>query len=145
MTVSRNHGWSRLRPLSVVLVLMVGTAHAAGDNKWQIAVEGQSELNGKVVMRTQLGKLEKFNLIGGSQSMITIEVHADLPGEPYLAQIIYLETDTICTRGVSGMAPTDEVGLSREGGKYVISGQIKCRHKDGGEPSTRPISGWFMQ
>lgn len=145
MTAHRNHGWRRHGALSVVMLLILGTAHAAGDNKWKIAVDGQSELNGKVVMRTQLGKLQKFNLIGGSQSMITIDVHAELPGEPYLAQIIYLETDTICMRGLSGTTPTDEVKLSREGTKYLISGQINCRHKDGGEPNARAISGWFVQ
>ena len=125
-------------------VLAPGNTLAAGDDsKWQITVEGQPELSGKVVMHMPMGKLQKFSLIGG-QSMVTVDVHSDSPDEPYLAQIIFLETDTICMRGLSSK-PTNEVKLARDGEKYRLSGKIKCSHKDGGDSSLRPISGWFMK
>ncbi len=127
---------------TLVLAGLISSAAHAKDNKWQVEIEGQPPLSGTLVMPSKIGPLTNFNLIGAN-AMVSFGVKGGAPAEPYSAQVLYLDTKLACHRGV-GDAQTDEVQLSHERDRIVVSGNIGCRQGDG-EVVMHPIAGWFSK
>lgn len=121
--------------------LTVAPAFAAKDIKWLVEIEGQPSLSGRLVMPSKIGPVTNFNLIGAN-AMITFGIKGQSPAEPYSAQVLYLDSKLACHRGV-GDEQVQQVLVSHEAGKIVISGEIGCRKGDG-EVTMHPISGWFL-
>lgn len=116
-------------------------ASAAKDIKWLVEVEGQPSLSGRLVMPQKIGPVTNFNLMGAN-AMVTFGIKGESPAEPYSTQVLYLDSKLACHRGV-GDEQVQQVLLSHEAGKIVISGEIGCRQGDG-EVTMHPISGWFV-
>jgi cAMP phosphodiesterase len=127
---------------ALVVAGFISCAAHAKDNKWQVEIEGQPPLSGTLVMPSKMGSLTTFNLIGAN-AMVSFGVKGDAPAEPYSAQVLYLDTKLACHRGV-GDVQTDEVQLSHERDRIVVSGNIGCRQGDG-EVVMHPIAGWFSK
>ena len=115
-------------------------AFAAKDAKWRVEIAGQPALSGKLVMPSRIGPVTNFNLIGAN-AMVTFGIKGESPAEPYSAQVLYLDSKLACHRGV-GDTQVQQVLLSHEADKIVISGEIGCRLGDG-EMTMHPISGWI--
>lgn len=125
----------------VLLIITSVSVHAAKDIEWQVDIDGQPSLTGRLVMPSKIGPVTNFNLVGAN-AMVTVGVKGQAPAEPYSVQVLYLDSKLACHRGV-GDAQTQEVKLSFEVEKIVLSGEIGCRHGDG-EVVMHPISGWFL-
>lgn len=125
----------------VLAVLTSAPTSAAKDNKWLVEIEGQPSLSGRLVMSQKIGPVTNFNLMGAN-AMVTFGIKGESPAEPYSAQVLYLDSKLACHRGVAD-AQVDEVQLSHEAEKIVISGEIGCRQGDG-EKTMHRISGWFL-
>tara|TARA_R110000787_G_scaffold8607_22_gene29323 strand:+ start:770 stop:1192 length:423 start_codon:yes stop_codon:yes gene_type:complete len=131
-----------LASLCVALAaLTIAPMSAAKDNKWLVEVEGQPSLSGRLVMPSKIGPVTNFNLVGAN-ALVTFGIKGESPAEPYSAQVLYLDSKLACHRGV-GDAQVNEVQLSHEAEKIVISGEIGCLQGDR-EKSMHRISGWFL-
>jgi hypothetical protein len=101
--------------------------------RWEIAIEGLPEKSGNIITAVAAGMNGQYNL-GRSGFTASFSVKADDPAA--VMMISFNEEDVRCFNG-------GEASVIPDGNRAVLSGEVKCMPKSGGEEHTAAIKGWF--
>ncbi len=99
--------------------------------RWVVSIDGLPEQSGKIITAVTMGANGRYGL-GGSGFSATIAVNEDAPS----GHMMFTYNDARCfNRG--------DASVIAEGDRAILSGQVMCMPKSGGDEKSAALEGWF--